>query len=92
MGSFLFDRVQESMIEPFRGFTRPPAKRKPFHTMEVPGRVSPYNLSFSWRKKEGRRREELLRERFYRRSYWIPGSYASALSEKRNAFCKALEK
>jgi len=26
------------------------------------------------------------------RSYWIPGSYASALSEKRNAFCKALEK
>jgi len=66
MGSFLFDRVQESMPEPFRGFTRPPAKKKPFHTMEAPGRVSPYNLSFSWRKKEGRRREELLRKRFYR--------------------------
>jgi len=25
------------------------------------------------------------------RSSWMPGSYASALSEKRNACCKALE-
>src|SRR5262249_2559453 len=29
---------------------------------------------------------------FYRRSYWIPGSYAPALSEKRRAFLRSLKK
>jgi hypothetical protein len=32
-----------------------------------------------------------LRLGFGRRSYWIPGAYAPALSEKRNAFLRLLK-